>query len=258
MSNTIKAVLFDLDGTLLPMDNDRFTKHYFAALAALFPQIPARELVGCILAAVEDITRQPGGDTNEAKFARAFTARLNRGAWEDMQPIFTRFYENEFNQLGVHFPPATGARLAVDKARQKGYRIALATNPIFPRAATLFRLRWAGFAPDEFEIITAYEDTCACKPHAAYYHEVLARMGGGLLPTQCAMVGNDVREDILPAKKLGMQTFFLSDCPLNTDFAESLDGLANETAKAPKKTGEVGRGSWEALMAAMDAWESVG
>lgn len=28
----IKAILFDLDGTLLPMDNDAFTKYYFKLL----------------------------------------------------------------------------------------------------------------------------------------------------------------------------------------------------------------------------------
>lgn len=30
----IKAILFDLDGTLLPMDQDEFTKGYFNLLAA--------------------------------------------------------------------------------------------------------------------------------------------------------------------------------------------------------------------------------
>ena len=34
----LQAILFDLDGTLLPMDNDYFTKVYFRHLAATAAQ----------------------------------------------------------------------------------------------------------------------------------------------------------------------------------------------------------------------------
>ena len=34
---------------------------------------------------------------------------------------------------------------------------------------------------------------------------------------ECVMVGNDVKEDMVAASKLGMRTFLLTDCLLNKD-----------------------------------------
>ena len=39
----VKAVLFDLDGTLLPMDQDEFTKGYFGTVKS-YAQIQQRHL----------------------------------------------------------------------------------------------------------------------------------------------------------------------------------------------------------------------
>lgn len=93
----------------------------------------------------------------------------------------------------------------------------LATNPIFPAIATESRIRWAGLAPENFELYTTYENSRFCKPNPDYYRDILARCG--LQPSECIMVGNDVGDDMV-AKELGMQVFLLTDClinPKNTD-----------------------------------------
>ena len=65
---------------------------------------------------------------------------------------------------------------------------------------------------DDFEIITTYENSRHCKPNPDYYREILSKRG--LKPEECAMVGNDVGEDMI-AETLGMRVFLLTPCLIN-------------------------------------------
>ena len=97
--------------------------------------------------------------------------------------------------------------------KEKGVRVVLATNPVFPAVATLNRIRWAGLNSEDFEYITTYENSSYCKPNPSYYQEILAKIG--VEPSQCIMVGNDVGEDMVAPSQLGMKTFLLTDCLIN-------------------------------------------
>ena len=107
-------------------------------------------------------------------------------------------------------PRATSAALnpasveTVHKLKECGYRVALATNPIFPHMATENRIRWAGLVPEDFEIYTTYEASTFCKPNPAYYLEVARTLG--VKPEECLMVGNDATED-MAAREVGMDVF---------------------------------------------------
>ena len=94
-----------------------------------------------------------------------------------------------------------------------GLRVALATNPIFPRIATEQRIRWAGLAPEDFALYTTYENSTFCKPNPDYYREVARTLG--VSPVECLMVGNDALED-MAARETGMDVFLLTDCLINT------------------------------------------
>jgi FMN phosphatase YigB (HAD superfamily) len=96
--------------------------------------------------------------------------------------------------------------------KEKGMRCVLATNPIFPEAATLHRISWAGLDPKDFLLYTTYENSRHCKPNPEYYRDILAQIGED--PEACLMVGNDVQEDMV-ARELGMQVFLLTDCLLD-------------------------------------------
>ena len=100
----------------------------------------------------------------------------------------------------------------VHKLKECGYRVALATNPIFPHMATQNRIRWAGLVPEDFEIYTTYEASTFCKPNPAYYLEVARTLG--VKPEECLMVGNDATED-MAAREVGMDVFLLTDCLIN-------------------------------------------
>ena len=204
---SIKAVLFDLDGTLLPMDQDTFIKAYLGGMAKkLAPHgYNPDELVKAVYAGMKAMTTNDGSNTNEVAFWNAFTGLLGEKVKEDM-PIFDDFYRNEFQEVKNICGFLPEAVQTVRKLKEMGYRVALATTPMFPSIATESRIRWAGLELDDFEIFTTYEDYHFCKPNLNYYRELIEKMG--LQPEECLMVGNDVGEDMI-TEELGMKVFLL-------------------------------------------------
>ena len=212
---SIKTVMFDLDGTLLPMDQDQFTKYYFGLLAKkLAPYgYDAEQLTGGIWAGTAAMVKNDGSCTNEEAFWKKFCAIMGEKVLED-KPLFEEFYRVEFQGARASCGFAPQAAGLVKKLKAAGYRVLLATNPIFPAIATESRIRWAGLEPEDFTLYTTYENACRCKPNPDYYRDILSSMelDGG----ECLMVGNDATEDTA-AELAGMQVFLLTDCLINKE-----------------------------------------
>ena len=210
----ITTILFDLDGTLLPMDNDEFTKGYFTLLAKkLAPYgYEPQKLIDGIWAGTAAMVKNDGAKTNEQAFWTKFAEVFGEKVYAD-KPLFDEFYENEFQNAKKVCGYNPKAAIAVHTIKEMGYRIALATNPIFPSTATESRIKWAGLEPDDFELYTTYENIGYCKPNPEYYCEIARRLGVGT--QQCLMVGNDVTEDMEAAQKAGMRVFLLTNCLIN-------------------------------------------
>ena len=214
----LSAVLFDLDGTLLPMDQDVFTQEYFrllAAKAAPYGYEP-RTLVDAVWKGTAAMVTNDGSRTDEEAFWGAFAAIYGEEKLAD-RAIFDDFYRREFEGVRAVCGYAPEAAETVRAVREAGLRVILATNPIFPREATMRRIRWAGLSPADFELITTYENTCFCKPNPAYYRDIASRCG--LDPAACLMVGNDAAEDGAAALA-GMRVFLLTDCLINKKNAD--------------------------------------
>ncbi|MCD7755379.1 MAG: HAD family hydrolase [Firmicutes bacterium] len=213
-----KHILFDLDGTLLPMDLETFTRGYFGLLAKkLAPRgYEPSELVSAVLAGTEAMVKNDGSCTNEDAFWRVFAGRLGEHVYAD-KPAFEEFYRVEFQQARAFCGCNPEAAQTVRALQARGYSVALATNPIFPATATHSRIRWAGLAPEDFEWITTYENIGFCKPNPAYYTQVLRHLGAA--PEDCLMVGNDVTEDGA-AEQAGIRVFLLTDCLINSQGAD--------------------------------------
>ena len=126
--------------------------------------------------------------------------------------LFDEFYEKEFDKIKAVCGYHPVAAEIVHSLKEKGIRVALATNPIFPARATRWRIQWAGLQPEDFELYTAYENSSYSKPNPAYYQDVMTRLN--VKPEECLMVGNDVGEDMI-AEQLGMKVFLLTDCMIN-------------------------------------------
>ncbi len=209
----LKAVLFDLDGTLLPMDMDVFTGGYFRLLAQkMLPYGYDRDaLIAGIWHGTAAMVKNDGSCSNEEAFWKDFVRGFGENVLKD-RPLFEEFYEKDFQQARTLCGYTPKAKGTVDLIREAGRRVALATNPIFPAVATQSRIRWAGLRPEDFELYTTYENIGFCKPNLDYYREILRRME--LKAEDCLMVGNDVDEDMVAAE-LGMSVFLLTDCMLN-------------------------------------------
>lgn len=211
----IKAVFFDLDGTLLPMDNELFTKTYFKLLCkklAPYGYNPD-ELISGVWAGTAAMVKNNGGRPNEEVFWEKFAQVMGKRVYEH-KVVFEDFYKNEFNEAKVVCGFDERLVALVKRLKEKGLRVALATNPIFPAVATESRIRWAGFEPGDFEIYTTYENIGYCKPNPEYYSELIKRLG--VKPDECVMIGNDAVEDTA-AKKAGMSVYLLTDNLINKE-----------------------------------------
>ena len=209
----IDTILFDLDGTLLPMDQEAFLKAYLGLLADKMAQYgyEPKRLVKSVWAGTEAMVRNNGLMTNEAVFWRCFRQIHGDKAMDD-QPIFEEFYAVDFPKVQTSCGFAPAAKEAVQTLKEKGYRLVLATNPLFPAIATRQRIRWAGLKEEDFVLVTTYENSRHCKPNPDYYRDVLAAVGAK--PENCMMVGNDVDEDMI-AGRLGMEVYLVTDCLIN-------------------------------------------
>ncbi len=211
----VNAVLFDLDGTLLPMAQEKFIEAYMGGMAKkLAPYgYEPKKLAEGMWAGLASMVKNDGSALNAEVFWQKFCGVLGKNARED-EPIFEDFYKNEFQSVKSSCGYDTKAREVVDYIKSQGIPVVLATNPLFPSIATESRIRWAGLSPEDFKWYTTYENSSYCKPNPKYYLEILEKIG--LKPEECLMVGNDVGEDMV-AETLGMKVFLLTDCLINKE-----------------------------------------
>ncbi len=212
---SLKAVFFDLDGTLLPMDQDVFVKTYFGSISAYIAPYGynPQELVKSIWQGTGAMIKNDGKCTNEEAFWNTFVKIYGESCLKDV-PHFDRFYIEKFDNLKSICGFNPKAKEIVEDLKVKGIKVVLAPNPIFPSIATEKRIRFAGIEVEDFEFFTSYENIGCSKPSLSYYEEVLRR--AGVEPQDALMVGNDVSDDMV-AEKLGMKVFLLTDCLINKD-----------------------------------------
>jgi FMN phosphatase YigB (HAD superfamily) len=220
------AILIDLDDTLLEVQLDHFIQAYFQSLS---DHVASYGVGNGFVKVLGEGTRKMLHNedptiTLEEAFAEYFYPAINaflpqqlKSSHHDpsqnphpLYPIFMEFYEQVFPRLEKITRRKEESRELVDNLIKKGYTVAIATNPLFPQTATYQRLRWAGLAPEKypFKVITTYEDFHFTKPKLEYYAEVLAHLGWEM--DGAVMVGNNLIDDIDPAQRLGMATFWMN------------------------------------------------
>ena len=209
----VKIVLFDLDGTLLPMDQDLFISAYFNLLVKHLEPHGYEPLTfsNAFWSGTKAMMKNDGSKTNEKAFWEEVSYYYGEKAKQDVQ-LFNDFYAFKFDEVKKVCEPNPQAAAAVWSIKDKGLRVALATNPLFPVVATEKRISWTGLKPADFEFYTTFEDYNYCKPNPEYFKAVIER--AGVAPEECLMVGNDVDEDMV-AQDLGMKVFLLTDCLIN-------------------------------------------
>lgn len=236
MKSKIKAVLFDMDGTLVRMGEKEFTENYLGRLCKIICPLgyDRDALIKALWAGVASMVKNDGTCLNSVRFWDTFAGLLGDGIREQ-EEVFARFYsEGDFRLTKEITAPNPEARPLLDYLREKGVRTVLATNPLFPECAQNVRLDWAGLTTDDFEYITHYDNCSYCKPSTEYFRTVLEHMG--LNADECLMIGNSVNEDILPAEKAGIKTFLVEGyvsgdaalAPRKGSFAQMAEFIKNE------------------------------
>ncbi|NJL95648.1 MAG: HAD-IA family hydrolase [Anaerolineae bacterium] len=209
----IKAVLFDLDDTLLLSDKDAFLGTLRERLEAYWATtlnldrtaFPLQDVVDALTGLATPHT------TNQAAFRQAFLQVVPHLHPHTLEEASARFYTQQYADLRALTRPDPLARTLVESLLQAGWMVAIATNPLFPAAAIEARLRWANLDPLELDFarITHAQNSHFSKPQPEYYAEIIAHLG--LEPGEVIMVGDNWRNDVLPAARLGMHTFWIND-----------------------------------------------
>ena len=205
----IRYIITDLDGTLLPMQQETFVNAYFGGLCKkLIPYgFDANALVQNIWNGTKAMIMNDGSFSNEEVFWNYFKSVYGQDILK-YEPIFYDFYVNEFQAVQNVCGFQSESAKVIQYVKDHNLRIILATNPIFPQIATHSRIAWAGLSVNDFEYITTYENAHYTKPNPQYYVEILNHVG--LKAEECLMVGNDVKEDMVAAS-IGMHVFLLTN-----------------------------------------------
>ncbi len=205
------TLLLDLDGTLLGNDVDAFVGVYTKALAKhMLPYSDPDLLVKTLMASTRQMMQSQRIDhTLQETFDSVFYPALGIKK-EKVQGAINDFYKQVFPTLRNATQHNPEAVKMVEGALQRGYRVAIATNPIFPRTAILQRLQWACLPVEKypFVLVPDYETFHFAKPNPAFFAELLARLSWPDGPV--VMVGNDLAMDIIPARQAGLAAYWIT------------------------------------------------
>lgn len=204
----LNTIMFDLHGTLLPIDFQQFMDVYFQEIGDFFQDlIEPQILKKYVLTATYCMVENTGVQTNETVFFEKFKTLIDKPL-NIFQQRFDDFYHQGFLKVRatLSFNPLIPD--IINRLKQKGYYLVIATNPVFPIIAVYRFIEWAGLTPGDFSYISCIEQNHYCKPNPNFYGEILQTIDK--TPAQCLMVGNDTGED-MAAETLGIKTYLITN-----------------------------------------------
>lgn len=218
----LKAVLLDLDNTLIIFDETAFYLRFMERIVPYFKDIiPKDQFRTRLLHAIRNLIKNKGDANNETYFLNAFCDGLDDQKGQ-IWNRFEAFYDEEYDHIEVETKRPRQLDQVLDQLTAWDLMLVVATNPIFPLVAQEKRLAWSGLDKNLFALTTHMGNMCYVKPRPAYYQQICDM--SGLSPEHCLMVGNDSVND-MAASAIGMKTFLTTDAePGNTDYSRLNDG----------------------------------
>ena len=213
---SVTTLLFDLDNTLLLLDEQAFIQIYAKNIHQYFENDinDLKKFTQMFLASTQMMCeKDPPNLTNLQKFGFDFSKKLKGLSMNDIIDRFLTFYKNEFNLISEIMTPDPIAKPLLILA-QKHFSLVAATNPLFPAIANETRLSWGELDSKHinWKEITSADDYHYAKPDIEYYEEILEKIGK--TPNECLMIGNDPINDMI-AGKLGIRTYLIVGKHLN-------------------------------------------
>lgn len=210
----IKAIFFDLDGTLLPLDEEEFTKVYFKLLCKRLSALDyePNELINVILEGTKAMYKNDGKNNNEFVFWKTFEKHYGSDKLKDKEYI-NEFYIKEFKEISKVCGKNPLAKKIVDYCNSKNLLTVLSTNPIFPKLGTLTRMSFINLTENDFDYITSYENSNFSKPNPEYFKSLLSKFN--LQPNEVLLFGNNTYEDGECALACGIKCFMVENNIIN-------------------------------------------
>ena len=238
----IKAVLFDLDGTIVPMPPDMWTEEMVKVSAGVGIKhgYEPRFFVGVVKQGVDAF------DLNKTdKVGIEFFKEIFKQNGINIHDKIYDSYEEAYNSAAFYnlknklHPLTADVKSGLEELKKRGLKIVLATNPIQSKSAMVQRLNWIGISEDYFDLITHYQNSTRTKATAEYYLEIINKLG--IKPEEALMIGNDVCND-MSARSIGCSVNLVTDYLINKrnkdisryphstikGFFENLEGFVNQ------------------------------
>lgn len=211
----LKAVFFDLDGTLLPLNEEEFTKIYFGLLSKRMIPLgyEPEELISVIWAGTKAMYKNDGSKTNEEVFWDVFKSHYGIEKMKDKEYI-DEFYTNEFRKTKESCEENPLAKDIISFCKDNNLLVVLSTNPIFPKTGTMTRMSYIGLNEEDFDYVTYYENSSYCKPNPMYFKKLLNKFN--LKPEEVIVFGNNTYEDGECAKFCGIECFMVGNYVINS------------------------------------------
>ncbi len=191
----VKAVLFDLDNTLINFLAFKKETAKAAAKAMVDNGLPATEIQA--YGKIFSIYDEKGIEYQKTfhDVVEPFGLEVNK-AERIQQSAILAYLNKKFDVLKPY--PMVKPIL---KRLRKNHRLGIITDA--PRNKTWQRLVLTELA-DEFDMIVTKDDTLSIKPSSTPFQLALQKLG--LLAPACLFVGDDPDRDIKGAKEVGMHT----------------------------------------------------
>ena len=140
----MNTVLFDLDGTLLPMDMKEFTDTYILLLKNRLETAgyDAKKIIAALWVGEKAVVQNDGLITNEECFWKAFenfmtdgNGKMESKVKRKLEKEIIKFYKDDFAVARYVTHPIDTVAECIDILKEKGYQLVVATNPVFPEIA---------------------------------------------------------------------------------------------------------------------------
>lgn len=216
----LKAVFFDLDGTLLPIEESDFRNLYFSLLLeskASKLHYERDPFIRTILDGTKAMILNDGTKTNREVFWDVFAKSFGEDK-RAQEAEFDDFYKTDFKNLVMVCQNTEESKNIVDYVNEIGLKAILSTNPIFPMQGQLTRISFIGLKQEDFAYITSYENSCYCKPNPRYFQSLLDRFS--LHPDEVLVFGNDDFEDGDCAASLGIKVYLVKNHIIHSPHAK--------------------------------------
>jgi putative hydrolase of the HAD superfamily len=199
----LKAITFDLDGTLYPEHRILLPS---LKLALRYPRLLY------YFSRVRKEIRSVSPITDfRMKQAELVAGYLGRGIPETAALIQRVVYEQWINSIH-RMRPFRGLRDFIRQLRSRGLKTALLSDLPIQQKLKYLKME------DIWDFTMTSEDTGYLKPHPAPFERMIQALN--IEPRHILYIGNNYRYDVLGARQMGLKTGFLSAKPVHGNLAD--------------------------------------